>query len=137
MKKQQTKLIPQEDWTEQEQCVMYNEKRLEYHRKWRKNNPEKWEEYRKRYYDKNKEKLRNYWADRWRNDPEWREKRFQKKLEWQRNFKRLFIAYCSRPDIRIRLHNGETKDDILKEYKELKRKNKQIKKQNQLCKKLD
>lgn len=61
----------------------------------------------------------------------------EKCLEWQRNFRLLFTAYCSRPDIKIRLHNGETKAEILKEYKELKRKNKQLKKQNQLCKKLD
>lgn len=62
-----------------------HEKRLEYRRKWYAENKEHAQAYRRKWYAKNRERITQQWRERYRNDPDFREKHKLHTKKWKAN----------------------------------------------------
>lgn len=62
-----------------------NEKRLEYRRKWYAENKERVLAYNNEWYAKNRERITQQWRERYRNDPDFREKHKLYNKKWETN----------------------------------------------------
>ena len=62
-----------------------HEKRLEYQRKWYAENKERMRAYKHKWYAKNRERITQQWRERYRNDPDFREKHKLHTKKWETN----------------------------------------------------